>query len=1189
MSDESIFAAALSKAPGDVRRAFLDGACGSDEDLRRRIERLLEADGQAGGILERGADAGPTDALGEGAPTLLPERVFAGRFKLRQKLGEGGMGEVWVADQAAPVQRRVAIKVVRPGLDSERMLARFEQERQALALMDHPNIAKVLDAGEADGRPYFVMELIKGVPITEYCDKARLSPRERLAMFVPVCEAVQHAHQKGVVHRDLKPSNILVALYDGRPVPKVIDFGIAKATGPRLTDRSIYTEVGALIGTLEYMAPEQAELNNLDIDTRADVYALGAILYELLTGSVPVSRQEMQAAGFLEMLRVIREVEPARPSTKLSKSGTLPSVADVRRTDPQKLVSLMRGELDWIILKCLEKDRGRRYQAASGLARDLEHYLADEPVEACPPTAGYRLRKFARKYRTPMLVAGAFVLLVTLAAIASTWQAIRATLAENRASEQRDIARRKELEAIRAREETGKAYEEVAVANQNLKLTTRDLHLALYVSDLNRAYKFWDEGNVERVEELLERHRPGETAEDLRGVEWHYLRRLATRFQAGRIANVHAPRDLAISPDGRSLAASSGKGALTVLDADTGAVRLRIPDASADHLAYTADGATLISARDLQTPEKGLRAATLQVRAWDASTGKEILARRLDLDAGEVGQHALTADGTVLLGFLPDDKPCLRIWDLAKGGEIATLDALAVDPTIERAMGHFMALSPDRKTLVWQILATTLVWDVQTKKIRLKHFQRHPGTSAVAISPDGKLVACHRGGPPHVVQLWDWSAGKQVAELQGFAGHLYRMAFSPDGKLLATGDEFGTIRLFDVATNKEVASLKGHGGSIRALVFAPDGRWLYSAGFDGSVRRWKPVPDPDPDQIDGDVDFYPVTARVSPDGRDLITVYGFKRGGLTEVIHRDFASGRELARFQTAGRAVFSGDGRRVALQKPDERRIRLWDVFANRELASLESERWPTGRKAFSPDGRILAVSEPDQIKLWDSGSGKQIKSLPLAKADSIAFSPDGRLFAAVATRIGEAAPAVTLWRMSTLTETAGLPGAAIGLNFSPNGQTLAVIHSDRVSLWDINSHVVQATLRPSDQDGGYQRDVARTNGFSPDGKLFAILANTHVQVWSTATGELTGLLAGVLEEHQHGDLAWSPDGKTLATTSGAKVKLWNVATRQELTTLLSTNHVGCHAFAPDGSLVVGNHLNMIRVWRTGLDQNAR
>jgi WD40 repeat protein len=308
-----------------------------------------------------------------------------------------------------------------------------------------------------------------------------------------------------------------------------------------------------------------------------------------------------------------------------------------------------------------------------------------------------------------------------------------------------------------------------------------------------------------------------------------------------------------------------------------------------------------------------------------------------------------------------------------------------------------------------------------------------------------------------------------------------------------------------------------------------------------------------------------------------------------EVIHRDLASGRELARFRTEGQAVFSGDGKRVAIQKPDERRIRLWGVFANRELSSLESERWPTGRKAFSPDGRILALSEHDQIKLWDSESGKHLKSLPLARAGSIAFSPDGRLFAASATKLGEAAPSVSLWSMSTLTETAKLSGAAIDLTFSPNGQTLAVIHSGGVSLWDKKSQIVQATLRPLDQDGGYHRDVGRSSGFSPDGGRFAFFVNTSVRIWNTATGELLGLLAGALEEHGHGNLAWSPDGKTLATTSGAKVKLWNLATRQEVTTLLSDNYVGCHVFAPDGSLVVGNHLNKIRVWRTGLDQDAR
>ncbi len=437
----------------------------------------------------------------------MPERVFAGRFKLRQKLGEGGMGEVWVADQAAPVQRRVAVKVVRPGLDSERMLARFEQERQALALMDHPNIAKVLDAGEADGRPYFVMELIKGVPITEYCDRARLSPRERLALFVPVCEAVQHAHQKSVVHRDLKPSNILVALYDGRPVPKVIDFGIAKATGPRLTDRSIYTEVGRPSSARwNTWRPEQAEAGTIsDIDTRADVYALGAVLYELLTGSVPFSRQELQAAGFLEMLRVIREVEPPRPSTKLSKSGTLPSVADVRRTEPQKLVSLMRGELDWIILKCLEKDRGRaQYQAASeALARDLEHYPQRiEPVEACPPTAGYRLpQAVARKRSDADAGDGGGVRHPpgsSAAIVVSTWQAVRATSAERAAKRAEFEANEERIAALVSKQQTLEAKTEADRQRDSARL-------AAYASGMGLAQRAWDENNVVRARRIARR------------------------------------------------------------------------------------------------------------------------------------------------------------------------------------------------------------------------------------------------------------------------------------------------------------------------------------------------------------------------------------------------------------------------------------------------------------------------------------------------------------------------------------------------------------------------------------------------------------------------------------------------------------------------------------------------------------
>jgi serine/threonine protein kinase len=331
------------------------------------------------------------------------------------------MGTVYMAEQTQPVKRLVALKLIKAGMDTRQVLARFGAERQALALMDHPNIARVLDAGATEtGRPYFVMELVKGVPITRYCDDRRLTLRERLELFVPVCQAVQHAHQKGVIHRDLKPSNILVAQYDGRPVPKVIDFGVAKATGPRLTEQTLYTEFGSVVGTLEYMSPEQAELNQLDIDTRSDVYSLGAILYELLTGSTPLGPERLKAAAFVEMLRVIREEDSPRPSARLSTTEELPSIAACRQVEPRKLSALVRGELDWIVMKALEKDRNRRYDTANGLALDVQRYLADEPVSACPPSARYRFRKFARRHKAAVLSAGIVVLVLGLGIIGTS-------------------------------------------------------------------------------------------------------------------------------------------------------------------------------------------------------------------------------------------------------------------------------------------------------------------------------------------------------------------------------------------------------------------------------------------------------------------------------------------------------------------------------------------------------------------------------------------------------------------------------------------------------------------------------------------------------------------------------------------------------------------------------------------------
>ncbi len=450
MTEDALFRQALALPGPSERAAFLAAHC-PDPALRARVEAILAAHEGAGGFLGRPADPAGTGAFAPGpddeadvpaAPPAEGPGTRIGPYKLLRQIGEGGMGVVWMAEQEKPVRRMVALKVIKPGMDSRQVVARFEAERQALALMDHLNIAKVLDAGTtAGGRPYFIMELVKGVPITKFCDEHRLTPRERLELFIPVCRAVQHAHQKGVIHRDLKPSNVLVCLYDGRPVPKVIDFGVAKALHQKLTDRTMFTEFGAVIGTLEYMAPEQAELSQLDIDTRADLYSLGVLLYELLTGTTPFDRKRLRQAAFDELLRMIREEEPPRPSTRLSGSDELPSIAANRRTEPKKLGRLVRGELDWIVMKCLEKDRARRYETASGLADDLRCYLAHEPVEAGPPSAVYRVRKFVRRNKGPVAAAAAGLLLLVAGVAGSTWQAVRATREAARANQAEQRAR----------------------------------------------------------------------------------------------------------------------------------------------------------------------------------------------------------------------------------------------------------------------------------------------------------------------------------------------------------------------------------------------------------------------------------------------------------------------------------------------------------------------------------------------------------------------------------------------------------------------------------------------------------------------------------------------------------------------------------------------------------------------------
>ena len=1105
----ALFLQVLEQPPAE-REAFLQQACGADIALASQVRALLAANDEAGSFL--------SSPLVEGPPTVevavVRPGIQIGPYKLLQQIGEGGFGVVYMAEQSAPVKRRVAIKVIKPGMDTRQVIARFEAERQALAVMDHPNIARVVDAGATEsGRPFFVMELVRGTPITAYCDENSLNIRERLALFAAVCQAIQHAHTKGIIHRDIKPSNVLVTRQDGQSVVKVIDFGIAKAMGQQLTDKTLFTDFAQMIGTPLYMSPEQAELSSTDIDTRSDIYSLGVLLYELLTGSTPVSKDQLKQAALDEIRRIIREDEPQKPSTRISSAEAAPSIAAQRHTEPAKLTRLVRGELDWIV----EKDRNRRYETASGFARDVERYLNDEPVQACPPSAAYRFRKFARRNKAALATATLVGLAVIASVVVLAVSNIRIRKETHEKQQalgqaQKNFREAKRLEKL-AQGNAQRAAEQTLVAQSNAKAAKAQEHLAqrrFYAAQTNLAMQAWRSGDVPRALELLEGQRPKPGENDLRGFEWFYLWRLCYGDRRVPIAGHKAATlSLAFAHDGKTLVSGSADGTTRLWNTATGEPQ-GILRASGDGIWWVAcsrDGKWLASSDRWRS-----------VTVWDALSQKPIHTL-----VGSIGCISFSRDSKYLMGGLATPQGFdVVLWDLATGKEHARvvnagfpLGLLADDKTV------FTMSDQHQPTgrVAWWSLETGL-------QLRSRPL---PSLNTAAVSPDGTRVAAAQWN----VVVLDGATGDVICQLPHKAG-VRSLAFTPDNKFLAVGKEDKTITVWDLETQTAIGH-DAHLDHVWSAAFSPDGRQLASGTLGGAVKLW----DLQPAEEAATIPLENVKAlQFSPDSRTLLA----GNAGLTRII--DVQAGVEVAALPLSGAASFSQDTQRVALLT-DDNQASIWDLPANREVARLPLEGRGKPAVLLSADGRQAATylfwGDNRWVQVWDLTTDQARTLKPQLGSRSIncaEFSPDGKLLAA-----GFQFQLLTVWELSSGEikfefDLQPFMMNIIALAYSADSRMLAVgTDVGSVTLWDV------ASGKQITACSGHALPV-RCLAFSPDGKTLATGSDDRtVKLWDTLTGQERCTFSGHAGSVNR--VQFSPDGNTLATASGdGTVKLWRAAT---------------------------------------------